>query len=397
MGIFDIFRRAPTKRDMDAPNEVSRLQMVTMFGDYFYAWDGKLYKSDIIRACVRPAAQAIGKLVAKHLRHDKEGLTINPQVNIAMLLKYPNPQMTAQQFQEKMAFQLLLNNNAFALIERDFGGKPVGLYPINCRSAEKLEQHGRVAIRFQMASGKMLAFWYDDLIHLRRDFCEDEFFGSPNVGTLVELMDCVGTIDQGIVKAIKNSNAIRWLLKFSQSMRPEDVKKNVREFVDNYMSYESESFGAAGVDAKVDAKQIEPKDYVPNAAITDRLTDRVYSFFNVSDKIVQSKYTEDEWNAYYEAQIEPIAIQFGQVMTYKLFTRKEISFGNEILFEASNLQCASMTTKLQLVQFLDRGIMNANEIRAVLNLPPIPGGDVYVRRLDTVPVENTEEVRQDEA
>ena len=31
--------------------------------------------------------------------------------------------------------------------------------------------------------------------------------------------------------------------------------------------------------------------------------------------------------------------------------------------------------------------MNANEIRAVLNLPPIPGGDVYVRRLDTVPTE----------
>jgi hypothetical protein len=45
-----------------------------------------------------------------------------------------------------------------------------------------------------------------------------------------------------------------------------------------------------------------------------------------------------------------------------------------------------MSTKLNLVTFLDRGIMNANEIRTILNLPPIPGGDVYVRRLDTVPI-----------
>jgi hypothetical protein len=34
--------------------------------------------------------------------------------------------------------------------------------------------------------------------------------------------------------------------------------------------------------------------------------------------------------------------------------------------------------------------MNANEIRAVLNLPPIEGGDEYVRRLDTAPIETTE-------
>lgn len=386
MGIFNIFRRAPTNQAVDKPTESNRLQMVTTYGDYFYSWDQKLYKSDVVRACIRPAAQAVGKMVAKHLRHDRDGLTINPQVNIAMLLKYPNPNLTAQQFFERMAYQLLLNNNAFALIERDPSGKPVGLYPISCTSAEKIMVHDMVAIRFQYTNGKSAVFWYTDIIHLRRDFCEDEFFGTSNVDSLMELMECVGTIDQGIVKAIKNSNAIRWLLRFTSSMRPEDIKKNTKEFVDNYLSYESESFGAAGIDAKVDAKQIEPKDYVPNAAITDKLTERIYSFFNVSDRIVQSKYTEDEWNAYYEAQVEPIAIQLGQVMTYKLFSRKEISYGNEIILEASNLQCASMTTKLQLVQFLDRGIMNANEIRAVLNLPPIPGGDVYVRRLDTAPV-----------
>ena len=392
MGLLDMFRgREPTKTNKaDKPNEGSRIAMVTTWGEHYYAWNGRLYQSDIVRSCIRPYAQAVGKLVAKHIREDpKTGLVVNPRVSIAMLLRYPNPIMTAQQFQEKMASQLLLNNNAFALVVRDDNGYPAGLYPIPCTMAEALyDKAGTTLIlKFTYKNGKSNAFYYSDIVHLRRDFEEDEVFGENPGPALAQLMECVGVIDQGIVKAIKNSSVIRWLLKFTSSMRPEDVKKNVKEFVDNYLSYESESFGAAGVDAKADAKQIEPKDYVPNAAVTDRITDRVFSFFGTNLKIVQSDYTEDEWNAFYEAQIEPFAIQYGDVLTVRLFTRKEISFGNRIACEASNLQCASMSTKLNLVQFLDRGIMNANEIRAVFNLPPIPGGDVYVRRLDTVPTE----------
>ena len=111
--------------------------MVTTWGEYYYAWNGRLYQSDMIRSCMRPYVQAVGKLVAKHIRDDaKNGLQVNPRVSIAMLLKYPNAIMTAQQFQEKMAAQLLLNNNAFALVVRDENGMPCGLYPIPCVNAE---------------------------------------------------------------------------------------------------------------------------------------------------------------------------------------------------------------------------------------------------------------------
>jgi hypothetical protein len=44
-----------------------------------------------------------------------------------------------------------------------------------------------------------------------------------------------------------------------------------------------------------------------------------------------------------------------------------------------------MQTKLNLVQFVDRGIMTPNEVRAILNLAPSPEGDKFVRRLDTRP------------
>ena len=43
--------------------------------------------------------------------------------------------------------------------------------------------------------------------------------------------------------------------------------------------------------------------------------------------------------------------------------------------------------KLNLVQYVDRGIMNPNEVRAILNMAPREGGDEYIRRLDTRPTD----------
>jgi HK97 family phage portal protein len=366
--------------------------MVTEKGNGYYAWNGKLYHSDIVRSCIRPKARAIGKLVAKHIRDNKqEGFKVNPEPYIRFLLEDPNPYMSGQMLQEKLATQLELNNNAFAYIHRDDNGYPVELYPIQALNAEAMyDRSGLLYLKFVMQNGKIVTFPYSDIIHLRQDYNDNDIFGESPAAALVSLMEVVNTTDQGIVKAIKNSNVIRWLLKFTQSLRPEDIKKNVDQFVENYLSTTTSSVGAAGTDAKADVTQVTPHDYVPNAAQIDRTTQRIYSFFNVNDKIIQSKYTEDEWNAYFESVIEPLATQMGNEYTRKLFTRRERGFGNRIIFEASSLQYASMQTKLNLLQMVDRGSMTPNEWREVLNLGPIEGGDKPIRRLDTALVKGGE-------
>ena len=66
--------------------ETSIYKMVVDCGNGFYAWNGKLYKSDLVRSCIKPKTKAIGKAVAKHIRRtaDKEGnkkILVNPSVN----------------------------------------------------------------------------------------------------------------------------------------------------------------------------------------------------------------------------------------------------------------------------------------------------------------------------
>lgn len=378
MGLFDRFKNVA---------QVARYKMIVDRGNGFYSWNGKLYESDIVRACIRPRVKAIGKLTPKHIRNDKDGIKINPEPYIRFLLEDPNPYMSGQMLQEKVATQLALNNNAFILIIKDSNGYPIELYPIPCMTVEALyNQIGDLFLKFYFQNGKVATFPYTEIIHLRDDYNDNDIFGEPPGKALTSLMNIVSTTDQGIIKAIKNSNIVKWLLKYNQTLRPEDIKKNTEEFVNNYLSLESSTVGAAATDAKADAIQVEPKDYVPNAAQTDRTTDRIYSFFNTNKKIVQSSYDENEWISYYESRIEPDAMQMSNEYTRKLFSRRERGFGNKIIFEASSLQYASMKTKLELVQFVDRGMMTPNEVRKIMNLTPIEGGDIAVRRLDTAPI-----------
>lgn len=377
MGLLDRFKNRSSVT-------VTKYQMVTDEGNGFFAWNGNMYKSDIVRSAIRPKVRAIGKTVAKHIRSDGKTTKVNPEPYIRFLLEEPNPYMTMQELLERSMIQLELNNNAFIYINRDENGYPIELYPITATSAEAVkDEKANLFYRFTLRSGKTCTFSHVDIMHLKKDCNDNEFFGESNAESLAPLMEIVNTTDQGIVKAIKNSNVIRWLLKFNQTLRPEDLKKQSKQFVDDFLSSDSESIGAAATDAKMDAQQIEPKDYVPNEGQMDKTIKRIYSFFNTNEKIVQGAYSENEWISYYETNIEPEIVQLSSLFSRNLFTRKERAFGNKIIFEASNLSFASLATKMNFVfGGIDRGVINRNEGREIFHMAPIEGGDEYIHRLD---------------
>jgi Phage-related protein len=369
-----------------SPQPTTRFEMITDSGNGFYAWDGNLYKSDLVRAAIRPKAQAIGKLNPKHILDFNGNFKINPQPYIRFILEEPNPYMTMQMMLEKVTTQLMLNHNAFIYIKRDELGYATELYPIPATSVELIEgKEGDLFLRYTFMTGKRMTVPYSDIIHLRRDFNESDFFGDTPQETLKNLMEVVNTTDQGMVKAIKNSMVIKWIMKFKSTLRPEDRDIEVSKFVDTFLSI-NKGKGVAATDPRYDLEQIKNESYVPNAAQMDRAVLRIYSFFNTNENIIQSKYTEDEWNAYYEAEIEPLSKQLSGEFTRRIFSKKERGFGNYIIFEANSLQYASMATKLNLVQMVDRSAMTPNEWRDVMNLGPIEGGDKPLRRLDTTTV-----------
>lgn len=383
MGIFN-------KKTKVAP--VQQYKMIVDRGYGFYGWNGKLYHSDIVRACIKPKTKAIGRAVAKHIRktvdeNGKTKLEVNPMIYMRFLLEEPNEYMTFQMLQEKAANQLQLNGNAFILILRDENGLPNGLYPIPCTSVErKFDENDQLILKFQYINGKYSEFYYSDIIHWRDDFYSDEIFGDSPAEALKEMMDTVSVMDQGIRNAIKNSAVVKWLLKFTSSMRDEDLKIKAKDFAANYLDISNADVGVAAVDAKADAIQVKDNSYVPNSEQMDKQTQRIQNFFHTNQKIVSGSFTEDEWISYYESAIESDLMQLSGEYTRKLFSRRERGYGNQIIFDSSSLTYASMNTKLQLVGMVDRGIMVRNEVRDLLNLPPIEGGDEPLLRKDTAAI-----------
>ena len=388
MGLFARIRSALSDK------KVAGVELMTQIGNNYLSWNGTVYNSDIVRSCIRPKVKATGKLVAKHLREtlDEEGhtdLKVNPLNSIKLLLAEPNPLMTGQMLQEKLATQLCINSNAFALIIRDEMGSPMEIYPIVARTVDAIyKEDGKLWLQFTMENSKIFTFPYEDIIHLRQDYNENDIFGTPIAPVLVPLLDVVTTTDQGVINAIKNSSVIRWLLKFSNSMRQEDLKTQAKNFAENFLSTDA-GLGVAAVDAKADAEQIKPTDFVPNASQMDRTTKRIFDLFNTNESIVSSNYTESQYNSYFDAEVEPVLIQLSGEYTRKLFTRRERVFGNKIVFEASAWDSASISTKLNLQAMVDRGALTPNEWRATFNLAPVPGGDIPIRRLDTAAVDSS--------
>lgn len=105
-------------------------------------------------------------------------------------------------------------------------------------------------------------------------------------------------------------------------------------------------------------------------------------YFNTNKAILQSSFNEDEWNAYYEGELEPFAIQLSLVLTNMLFSPREQAFGNSVFYSANRLQYASNNTKLNVTtQLFDRGMMTQNQALDVWNMPGIgPRGDRYFIR-----------------
>ena len=375
--------------------KVTTAKLVETASNSLALWGNSAYENDIVRACVTAKAQRISKLCLKHIQEttDDSGakkLRVNPWAYMRFLLEEPNRYMSLADFLFRLSVSTDLAGNAFILILRDENGTPAELFPIPAAAAEaKFGEDGALFYEFSLKNGQRWRFPDSDVVHIRGDFYLSDIFGDGKSKTLEPLLEVAETTDRGIINAIKNSSIIRWLLKYTSSLRPEDMKTKATEFADNYLSISNGAVGVAVADSKFDATQVNPQDYVPNASIMMRTPERIMSLFNINEKILKSCANEDEENAYYEAVVEPWLVKLSQEMTRKLFSRRQRGTGNYITVGSFNLQAASIKTKLALVQMVDRGALTVNEWRETMGLPPVEGGNVPIRRLDTAPTTTT--------
>lgn len=358
---------------------------LTGFNPKFTSWSGNAYASDIFREGVDAIARNTGKLKASHVINFRDHSRSEGACRLNNLLQVePNPLMSAYDFLYKMTTHYYLYNNAFAYIERDDRDNVVAIYPVLVNQADfYVDPSGRMLIKLYLKNGSSYVLPYRDVIHVRRFFNESDLIGDNN-DAIIPALELSHAQNEGIINGIRAGVTIRGILKFEQLLSPEKLREQKNYFMEDYFSIQN-SGGVVAVDKQSSFEPIDSRPVTIDATQLQEIKKKIFDYLGISDKIVNSTYSDEEWSAFYESTIEPFALAMSLEFTRKIFSERERAFGNEIIFESGRLQFKSNATKISMLkELLPMGLFTMNQALEILNLPSVPDGDRYIQSLNYI-------------
>lgn len=382
MGLFEKIFKKPSLKQIQG-----YFKMLNGYTPIFTTYDGGVYEMELTRAAIHAIATQCSKL--------KPEIKGNAYKELHKRLQFkPNSFMDTSKFLYRLATILHVQNTAFIVPIMDETGEYItGYYPILPSMCEVVEYNGEPWLRYTFSTGKKAAIEFNRVGIMTMFQYKNDFFGENN-SALYPTMQLIHTQNQGIIEGVKNSANIRFMARLANIFKDEDIRKERKRFTEENLSTDNNS-GVLMFDNKyADVKQIISKPFIVDSAQMELIKNNVFNYFGVNEKILQNNFNEDEWNAFYEGKIEPFAIQLSLVMSNMTFTKREIAFGNQIIFSANRLQYASNKSKLDIVvQLFDRGILTRNEGREIFNMAPIENGDKYYIRKEYAEVNHLAEVQ----
>ena len=372
-----------SEKNTTAPTTSEQVEILEGTKATFTPYKGDFHEDPDVLACVDTIARNGAKMHPRHIRNyfskeeNREKLETIKGNLYKLLAKQPNEIQNAYKFYYQVITDLELYNNSLVYIQRDENLKVVGLYPLEFSEIKLYEYKDEIWVKFKFGRSKERFVPYSRCIHLTRFVGKDGLFGGSSQ-PIIKVLDIKHVLDEGIVNAIKTTQSIKGILKSTKAMlKPEDVKKMRDQFVNDFIDYHRNKSGIGGLDATTDFTPVKIEPQTATEGQIKMFDEKVLKYFGINENIIESKYSEDEWNAFYESVLEPIGLQMSLEFSNKIFTPTEKNFGNEILFESNRLQYASNKTKIELVRYASN-IMTINEQREVFNLAPIENGNVFM-------------------
>lgn len=371
MSLFtDIFR--PNRTQQKAVQGGQIFKTLTPYKPVFHTWQGSIYESELIRAAIYARARHISKLKFDTTGVAKLGLQ-------AKLKQGPNQWQTWPQFLARTSTILDIHNTAFVVPVKDKALNTTGYFTVLPTKCEVVEYSDDIWLRYRFNTGDIGAVRLDECAILTQHQYKKDFFGESNTA-LDSTLKVIDINKQGIEEAVKNGATFRFWAKMNNFTKDADLKKEADRFGE--LAFGGDSDGMLLFpNTYTDIHQYENNPYTVDPAQMDQINRSVYNYFGVNEDVLQNKAYGDSWAAFYEGCVEVFAIALSDGLTKAMFTERERSTGNSVMFTSNRLQYMSNADKLAVAaQLTDRGIFSINEAREVFNLGPVDGGDIRTIR-----------------
>lgn len=362
-----------------------RLELLNDYQNVFFTRND--YSNDILlKTCFATLAKHIAKLEPTITKFENGKRTPNKEFQVlqSCLTLTPNPYITSYDFYYRLAYNLIQNQNAFVKINRDKFGNVISLWNLDYLSIEPRELDNEIYLKFTFRNGNKETIPYSDIIHIRHSFGDGDFIShtDSNISDNLATLDILQTSFKN--KAM-NSGKIKGIARITGNSAAPVWKEKARELNQNLQ--DSSQGGIVTTDSTIEFQAINAEPEAADTAQLDYIRDNIYNYFGISKNIVNGKYSESEWQSFYENTIEPISISLSQEFTRKIFTQQKLNEGYAIHFSGNRLMYSEMKTKINLIRELrPLGLLTTNQCLELLNLPPIENGD---DRVQTLNVANT--------
>lgn len=397
MGIFDFFKKQKTieNKTTFAPTQNGNTPFFSNFGQNIYA-------SDIVIQSIRCKANEFKKIKPRHVREREGTQSIVKDSSVTKILRKPNEFMTTAEFFEKITILLELTKNVYIYptYYNTKGGEKVytAMYPLNPANVTYMvDNKDNYFIQFQFANGYTVELPQSDVIHWRKDYGVNEYFGgglnggNDNQG-LLKALDRYDKLCQSIGKAVEISCNINGIMRVNTYLDDEKTQQKQNDFVEKLQNNES---GILFTDLKNEYTHLPHDVKLVDSETLKFFYDTILRANGTSLAILNGDYTKQQKEAYFEHAIEPDLIALGQAMTRVLFTDNERNFGNDIVLYPHAINFMSMENKIEALKTgLPAGLFTKNEARALLGYEPIENGDVMPRgynEIDDTGTANTDE------
>jgi len=352
----------------------------------FSSFGRDIYVSDIVHAAVNRVAVEMSKLQPRHIRTDNEGRITEPKSEFNRLFKFkPNPIMTTSEFLEKLIWLLFKNYNCFIYptydIAVDRQGRAyrryTGFYPLNPLTATFLQDETeRLFVEFDFGGGNKFTIPYDDVIHLRKKYSEHELLGGgkngrPDNESLLRVLEVEHAILEGLEKAIPATLNVRGVLRVNTLI---DDAKQAEERERFERAIQEGQSGVLVTDLKAEYTPLEIDPALVDKETMAFIQDKILNWVGVPLKILSGNFTGEDYQIWYEQELEPLIIRMGQAFSACLFTENELNHGNQVVFYQRDLMYMSMQTKLNLLKIAgEQGLLTDNQKLQIIGYPPLPG------------------------
>lgn len=361
-------------------------------------------KEITVYICIKTLAEAISKLPL-NIYQDQNGIRKATEHYLYPLLKLrPNPYMSAADFWKVMEVQRNVYGNAYAWLDiATIGrnaGRVQGFYPLDARQMQiyvddvgLLSSKNKVWYVYTDYMGNQYKIDPGELLHIK-GLTTEGLLGLSPIEQLKTSIENAKSAESFINTSYKNGMQTKGIVQYVGDLDPkaeETFRTKFEQMSNGLKNANRISLLPIGYQFQPISLKMTDAQFLENTQLTER---QIAAGFGIKlhqiNDLVKTSYasTSEQNREFYTDTLMAILTTYEQELNYKSFLNNEIAAGYYTKFNADVILRADLKTRYESYRTaIQSGFKTPNEIRALEEDKPLPGGDRLLVNGNMMPIE----------